>query len=181
MTLIQILLKYMWSLIGVHLDSSGLQVGSRWTAENLVAIWLFLWNPGGLQMESTWSMWSKVKYCFYSCLDVLFNRLNEFFLFVCFNWWLIAYKYTKIISYFAVQGPVLYVCLHWSPLIVLQCSNQLPMCIKVTSRHLCFVETTDTDSEVANPLSAILVLIADRVLLKCASKAYLHDRHNPNS
>ena len=45
----------MWSLLGVQMDS-------RRTPENSVVIWLFLWNPGGVHLESTWSMWSKVKY-----------------------------------------------------------------------------------------------------------------------
>ena len=54
------------------MDSSELQVDSRWTPENSVVIWLILWNPSGLHLESakstrtTWSMWSKVKYCLHA-------------------------------------------------------------------------------------------------------------------
>ena len=65
----------MWSLIGVQMDSSGLQwtpgglqVDSRKFSSNMTIFVESWWTPDGVHqihqdyLESTWSMWSKVKY-----------------------------------------------------------------------------------------------------------------------
>ena len=65
----------MWSLIGVQMDSSGLQwtpgglqVDSRKFSSDMTIFVESWWTPAGVHqihqdyLESTWSMWSKVKY-----------------------------------------------------------------------------------------------------------------------
>ena len=58
----------MWRLIGVQMDSSGLQVDSRKFSSNMTIFVESWWTPDGVHqihqdyLESTWSMWSKVKF-----------------------------------------------------------------------------------------------------------------------
>ena len=61
-------MRFMWSPIGVHLDFSGFQVDSRKFSSNMTIFIESWWTPDGVHqihqdyLESTWSMWSKVKY-----------------------------------------------------------------------------------------------------------------------